>query len=104
MLNIVANSALAVAASIAGRLANLVKGQITQALSQVLGTAIGTLNTFFGFLNSVVGLLQGITDLIGSFGNLGDISIGNFFKIEDCEYIFAAIASCMLNQLLRERS
>lgn len=103
MLNIVANSALAVAMSVAGRLANLVKGQITQALSQVLGTTIGTLNSFFGFANSILGLAQSIKDLYNSFGKLGDINLNNFFKTEDCEYIFAAIASCMLNQLLRKK-
>ena len=104
MLNIVANSALAVAASIAGRLANLAKGQITQALSQVLGTTINTINTFFGFANSILGLMQSIKDLYESFKKLGDANYNNFLKTEDCEYIFAAIAACMLNQLLRKKT
>lgn len=100
MLDILGNNLLAAATEMAGRLANLVRGQITQALSQISGSIINLVNNIFGFLSSVLDLYEAISNLLNSLDNIGTGDFGDFMSEEDCEYIFATIAACMLNKLL----
>ena len=100
MLDILANSALAAAGDIASRLAALVKGQITQALSQITGSITGLVNNILGFLNSILNLYDSIVNLIENLKNIGNWDWEDFMAEEDCEYIFAMMAACMLNKFL----
>lgn len=100
VLSILGNSVIAAATEMASRLASLVKGQITQALSQISGAIQGIVGNIFGFLSSIVDLYQSIVDLIDAISNIGLINWKDFMAEEDCEYIFAAIAACMLNKFL----
>lgn len=89
----------ATAFDIADRILSAMKGQIDQMLSQITGTALNVIKTAFGFLNAVVDFGEAIANLIDTIANL---SFGNLdFKVsqEECEFMFAAIAACMLNQL-----
>lgn len=100
MLDTLANSAVAAAADMASRIASLVKGQITQALSQITGTITGLINNVLGFLNSILNLYDSILNLIESLKNIGNWDWEDFMAEEDCEYIFAMMAACMLNKFL----
>ncbi|MBQ7820506.1 MAG: hypothetical protein IJ341_12530 [Bacteroidales bacterium] len=100
MLDILGNSMLAAATEIASRLAGLIKGQITQALSQITGSISGLVNNIFGFINSVLDLYDAILNIIDSLTNIGWNDWEDFMSEEDCEYIFAMIAACMLNKFL----
>lgn len=103
MLNVLStlgNSIIAAATEIASRLAGLVNGQITQALSQISGSIQNIVGNIFGFLGSIVDLYKSIVDLVDAISNIGLGNWDDFMAEEDCEYIFAAIAACMLNKLL----
>lgn len=100
VLSILGNNVIAAATEMASRLASLVKGQITQALSQISGAIQGLVGNIFGFLGSIVDLYKSIVDLVDAISNIGFGNWGDFMAEEDCEYIFAAIAACMLNKFL----
>lgn len=100
VLDTLGNNILAAATEIAGRLANLVKGQIDQALAQISGTITGFVNNVLGFLGSIVDLAKAIANLYDSIMNIGFKDWEDFMSEEDCEYIFAALAACMLNKFL----
>lgn len=100
MLDVLGNNILAAATQIAGRLAYLIKGQITTAVGQIIGSATGIVGAIFGFLGSLADFTKAIKDFIESIFNLGFGDWDEFMSDEDCEYIFATIAACMLNKLL----
>jgi hypothetical protein len=103
MLNVLStlgNSVIAAATEMASRLAGLINGQITQALSQISGTIQGLVGNIFGFLGSIIDLYKSIVDLVDAISNIGFGNWGDFMAEEDCEYIFAAMAACMLNKFL----
>lgn len=99
-LDVLAGNLLGAVTDIASRLANIVSGQINQALSQINGAIIGLVNNTLGFLGSIVELADSIKDF---FDNLSDVGTGDwefFLSEEDCEYMFATLAACMLNKFL----
>lgn len=100
VLDMLGNNILAAATEIAGRLANLVKGQINQALAQISGTITGLVNNVLGFLGSIVDLYKAVANLYDSIMNIGFKDWEDFMSEEDCEYIFAMLAACMLNKFL----
>lgn len=103
MLSVLANSILAAATDMAGRLADLARGQINQALGQICGSINNLVGNIFSFLGSILDLYQAIKDF---YDAICDIGLGDwefFMAEEDCEYIFSAIAACMLNKFLGEK-
>lgn len=84
---------------IADRILGAMQGQINQMLAQITGTAINAINAAFGFLNAVVDFAEAIINLIDSIAKLGTGNLEYKMSQEDCEFLFAAIAGCMLNQL-----
>lgn len=100
VLSIMANNILAVATQMATRLADLIRGQLTQALSQITGAITNLVGNIFSFLSAVVDLIKAIANAVSSLFNMGEIDWSDFMAEEDCEYIFAAMAACMLNKLL----
>lgn len=99
-LDILGNNILAAATEMASRLANIVKGQINQALGQVVGSITGLVNNALGFLGSIIDLVDAIKNLFEDLKNIGDLDFKNFMADEDCEYMFATMAACMLNKFL----
>ena len=100
VLDMVGNNLLAAATDMASRLFAICKGQITQALSQITGSIQGLVNNALGFLGSILDLCEAIGDLIESLKNIGVNDYDIFMSKEDCEYMFASLAACMLNKML----
>lgn len=100
VLDMVGNNLLAAAVDMADRLFAVCKGQITQALSQITGSIQGLVDNALGFLGSIVDLCEAIDDLLDSLKNIGLNDYEMFMSKEDCEYMFASLAACMLNKML----
>ena len=103
VLDNLANNLMGVALDMADRILASMQGQINQAIGQITGTAINAINAAFGFLNAVVDFAETTINLLESIAKLGS---GNLeFKVsqEECEFMFAAMAGCMLNQLLGDK-
>ena len=100
VLDTLTNNVLAAATQIATRLAGLIKGQISMAIGQVIGSVISLVDSVFGFLGSIADFIKAIKDFVEIISNLGLGDWDDFMAEEDCEYIFATIAACMLNKLL----
>lgn len=100
VLDMVGNNILAAATDMADRLASLCKGQIEQALSQITGTIEGLVKNALGFLGSIGDLANSVIDLIDSLSNIGKGDFDIFMSKEDCEFMFASLAACMLNKML----
>jgi hypothetical protein len=99
-LDILANNLLAAATEIASRLASQVMGQLNQALSQITGSITGLINNALGFLGSIIDLAESIKNFVDNLLNLGVSDWELFMSDEECEYMFATMAACMLNKFL----
>lgn len=99
-VNLLLGGVLGIAGDIANRLAGLIRGQITQALGQITGAVSNLVGSIFSFLNGIVGILDAITDLIKKIEDINASQFEFFIDEEECSYVFAAIAACLLNKLL----
>jgi hypothetical protein len=102
-LNILGNNVLAAATAIASRLANQVRGQLNLALSQIAGSITGLVTNVFGFLGSIIDLADSIKNFVKNLLNLGVGDFDEFVSDEECEYMFATMAACMLNKFLGDK-
>lgn len=100
ILDNIANNLLAVAVDIADRLASQVKGQITQALSQITGSITGLVNNALGFLGSIIDVIEAVKNMFDDAFKIGELDFEAFMSEEDCQYMFASMAACMLNKFL----
>lgn len=100
VLNVLGNNLLAAVTDMASRLASLMKGQINQAISQVTGSITGLINNALGFLGSILSFIQALNDFIDNLFSLGLGDWEDFMSDEECEYMFATMAACMLNKFL----
>lgn len=103
MLNMVAGNITAVAFNIAGNLAEAVSGQINQALAEINGIYKNTVGTIFDFLDAVITLSETLKALFDGFKFDAKLDFENFVSEEDCEFIFAQIAGCLMNQLVGDK-
>lgn len=99
-LDILGNNLLAAATEIASRLANQVMGQLNLAIGQVTGSITGLINNVLGFLGSIIDLAESIKNVIDNLLNAGIGDWELFMSDEECEYMFATMAACMLNKFL----
>lgn len=100
ILDNLANNMLAAATEIASRLASQVKGQLDQAIAQVTGSITGLINNALGFLGSIVEVAKAIENLFNDSIKLGELDFEGFMTEEECQYMFASIAACMLNKFI----
>jgi hypothetical protein len=100
VLDNVANNLLAAATDIADRLASQVKGQITQALSQISGSISGLVNNALGFLGSILDVVEAVENMFDDAIKIGELDFEAFMSEEECQYMFATMAACMLNKFL----
>ena len=100
ILDNVANNLLAAATDIADRLASQVKGQITQALSQISGSISGLVNNALGFLGSILDVVEAVENMFDDAIKIGELDFEAFMSEEECQYMFATMAACMLNKFL----
>ena len=99
-LSMVGNNILAATLQMAERIVNVAYGQITQALGQFTSLINNLLDSALNFINSMVKVLDTIRNL---FDRVNIISAKKYeanMSDEDCEWLFASMASCMLNKLL----
>lgn len=102
-LNILGNNVLAAATAIASRLANQVRGQLNLALSQITGSITNLITNALGFLGSIIDLADSIKNFVKNLLNLGVGDFDEFVSDEECEYMFATMAACMLNKFLGDK-
>ena len=103
ILDNITNNIAAVALEMAERLASVLQGQIMGMFGTLVGTALNLANSILDFLTSVVKIYQSLMDI---WDNIRHRALGNwknFMATEDCEYMFASIASCMLNKLFGDK-
>lgn len=100
VLDTLANNLLSAATEMATRLADLALGQINQALSQVTGSITGLIKNALGFLGALIDVIEAIKNLFDDAWNIGSLDFEMFMSEEDCEYMFATMAACMLNKFL----
>lgn len=99
-LDVLAGNIVAAATEIASRLASQVMGQLNQAISQVTGSITGLINNALGFLGSIIDLADAIKNFVNNLFSLGSSDFDLFLSDEECEYMFATMAACMLNKFL----
>ena len=103
VLDNIAGNILGVATDMADRILGAMQGQINQAIGQITGTAINAINAAFGFLNAVVDFAEATVNLLNTVSKLGKGNLDFKVSQEECEFMFAAMAGCMLNQLFGDK-
>lgn len=90
-LDMLGNNMLAAALDMAKRIVELGWGQIRQALGQISGLVQN-------LLSSVLRLLKALENLLNSIRLESYEDFYIWMSDEECEYMFASIAACMLNK------
>ena len=107
LLGSMANAAAAVAANIAKRMTDMIKNQITEALSVVSESVNDAIKSVKKYTDQLASFVKSIQDVLKALDNFS-ISIkvdakANWddFKIqEDCEYMFSMMAACLISKLI----
>lgn len=99
-LDVLGGNILAAATEIASRLASQVRGQLNAALGQITGSIDGLIRNSLGFLGSIIDLCDALKNFIQNVFSLGDSDYKLGLSDEECEYMFATMAACMLNKFL----
>lgn len=86
--------------SMVTQVVNAFISQITIAINQVLGTAIGLVTTIFNLLNAIANLAEAIASIPAKFKELANKNIKWFLDKDECEIMFASIAACYINKFL----
>ena len=103
ILDNISNSLLAVAFDMADRLASVIQGQILGIMGSVVGSAINLITSILDFLTAILRIYNSLVEI---WENLKNRAMGNwddFMSKEQCEQMFAQIASCMLNKLYGDK-
>lgn len=103
ILDNITNNLAAVALDVADRLASVVQGQILGMMGTVLGSALNLINSILDFLTSVLQIYNSLKNI---WDNLKNRALGNwndFMSQDECEYMFATIAGCMLNKMFGDK-
>lgn len=100
VLDVLAGNAFGAATEMAGRLAALVRGQLVQGIGQIVGSVSGLIGSAFSFLGSIANLVASIKDFVNGLFSLGESDWDAFMSEEECEYMFATMAACMMNKFL----
>lgn len=106
-VELMAAGAGSIALDMAERMAALVKNQLTGALSQInavfstlTDNALGYIEGLRTFLNSVKNLVQSFTNFVDNIRVGADLEYDEFCTKEDCEFMFAMMAACLLSKLI----
>lgn len=105
-----AGMATAIAKNLATRMADLIKNQITQAVTTITGAINGALDNVKGYIDAVSSFLKTAENTLEALRNFKvNLSIqakqdlDDFATQEDCEYAFAMIAACLVNKLIGDK-
>ncbi len=99
-LSMVGNNILAATLQMAERIVNVAYGQICEALGQFTSMISNLLNSALAFINSMIDVLDALLNLINKVDTHESKRYQANMSDEDCEYMFASMAACMLNKLL----
>lgn len=106
-VGLMASGASAIMIDMAERMVKLVKNQLTQALSQIKGTfttfgknILEYIDGLKAFLESIETLGKAIINFIDNTTAESKIEYEEFCSKEDCEFMFAMMAACLLSKLL----
>lgn len=106
MLGTMAATAVGVAKNIANRFTKMIKGQITNALSQVsesVNKVVSSIKNLNKKIADFVDSLEATFDALKNFSlNIkidAEAEAKEFKDQEDCEFMFAAMAACLFNKL-----
>ena len=106
-VELMAKGATGIALDMAQRMAKLVHSQLTQALSQINGSFMSLTNNALGYIDGLRTFLTSAQKLLQAIGNFVDTIIfgaeneyDDFCKQEDCEFMFAMMAACLLSKLV----
>ena len=103
ILDMITNNIAAVALEMAERLTSVIQGQIMGMFGTLVGTALNLVNSILDFLTNVLKIYNSLRSI---WDNIRHRALGNwddFMSQKDCEYMFATIASCMLNKLFGDK-
>lgn len=103
ILSNITNNITAVAVEVAGRIASVIGGQILGLFSTVAGTMLNIVNSILDFLTSVLQLFENLVNIFKNLKWKGLKSWKNLMTQEECEFMFATIANCILNKLYGEK-
>lgn len=106
-VELMAAGAGSIALDMAERMAKLVTSQLTQALSQINGVFKSLTTNALGYIEGLRTFLESIKNYVQAFRNFVDnIKVGanveyeEFCSKEDCEFMFAMMAACLLSKLV----
>ena len=99
-LSMVGNNILAATLQMAERIVSVAYGQIAQALGQFTSLISNLLDSALSFINSMVKVLDAFLSLFNRVDRKQSIDFQANMSDEDCEWMFASMAACMLNKLL----
>lgn len=103
ILSKIANNITAVAVEIASRLASIVGGQIMGMFATIAGTVMNLVNSILDFLTALIQLFESLIDLFKRLRNRGKYNWDHLMTQEECEFMFANIACCILNKLYGDK-
>lgn len=106
-VGLMAAGASSIMLDMADRMVKLVKNQLTQALSQITGTftslgknVLEYIDAFRNFLKSIETLCTAIATFIDNLRAGAEMEYDEFCSKEDCEFMFAMMAACLLSKLV----
>lgn len=106
-VGLMAAGASSIMLDMADRMVKLVKNQLTQALSQINGafTSLGKgiseyIDELRNFVKSIESLCTAIGNFIDNLDVSAQIEYDEFCSKEDCEFMFAMMAACLLSKLI----
>ena len=103
VLDNITNNLAAVAFDMAEKLASVVEGQILGAFGTVVGTALNLANSILDFLTSVLQVYESLLNIWDNIKNRARGNWNDFMSQEQCEFMLASIASCLLNKLYGDK-
>lgn len=103
VLDRIGGQLVAVAMDMASRILNVLEGQIDQFIGHLFGTAINVISSVLSFLNSLLNLAEALINIYNSLKNLANKSFDNFMTQEQCEFMMAQMAMCMLNRMFGDK-
>lgn len=99
-LSMLGNNIVAATIQMANRIVNVAFGQIASALGQFTSMIGNLLDSALNFINSIIKVADALLGLFSRVDKKEVIFYQGNMSDEDCEWMFASMAACMLNKLL----
>lgn len=103
VLDQIGGNLMATAVDMASKVVNCISGQITGMFNTIAGTVLNVLNSVLSFLNSIENLVDALLQVFNRLRQGGLTSFYKFMSQEDCEFMLAQMAMCMMNKLFGDK-